>query len=225
MRLSFSKLGLLLMPALALVFSGISQATVLVPGSEGFPDLFTLASPTLLAEVTTPFSNADESGSVLAAVISDPNNTFGAGDLDFVYQIDNNSASIDGLERLSASTFTGYQTDVGYATNGSLLGNGFLDGTVAPQTVDRAFANVVGFTFSPLNTVAPGSDSVVLVIETNATGFTTGTVAITDGLSTNLSGFSPNGDPSPTPEPSMTLLAGAGLLALVAVRKKFARAQ
>jgi hypothetical protein len=38
--------------------------------------------------VSDPFSNANESGTVEAAVISDPTNPFGAGNLDFVYQID-----------------------------------------------------------------------------------------------------------------------------------------
>ncbi|HMD47937.1 MAG TPA: PEP-CTERM sorting domain-containing protein [Bryobacteraceae bacterium] len=226
MRPYFSKLGLLLVPTLALFFSSAAHADILAPGTAGGPDIFSFVCPaecpTLLALVETPFSNANESGDVLAGVISDPNNTFGAGNLDFVYQIVNNPGSIDGLERLVATSFTGYQTDVGFATNGSAIGNGFADGTVAPTGVDRPFANEVGFNFSALNTVAPGTDSVLLVVETNSTEFTSGTVAIIDGLSTNLAGFAPTG--VPTPEPSMSMLVGLGLLALVGARK-FVRAQ
>jgi hypothetical protein len=212
-----SKLGVLLMPTLALVFSSAMRADVLAPGTAGLPDIFTFTGTTLLADTVSPFSNANETGTVVAGVISDPNNTFGAGNLDFVFQIDNNAASIDGLERLVATTFTGYVTDVGYATNGSALGGPFLDGSVAPVEVDRPFANEVGFSFSPLNTVAPGSDSLVLVIETNATQFAPGNVAIIDGLSTNLSGYSPAG--TATPEPSMSMLVGLGFAALAGVRK------
>jgi PEP-CTERM motif len=219
MRPYFSKLGLLLVPTLALVFSGVSRADILAPGSTGVPDVFTFVNPTLLAVTSSPFSNANENGIVLAGVVSDPNNTFGAGDLDFVYQIDNNASSIDGLERLVAADFGGHLTDVGYATNGSILGNGFVDGTVAPQTVDRPFANEIGFSFGALNTVAPGTDSVLLVVETNDTKFNAGTVAIIDAVSTNLPGY------QPAPEPSTTILVGAGLAAVVAFRKKFARAQ
>jgi len=222
MRSLFSKLGLLV-PTLALVFSGVGKADIIAPGSAGVPDVFTLVNPTLLELVSDPFSNANESGTVLAAVISDPTNPFGAGNLDFVYQIDNNTGSLDGLERLVATTFTGYATNVGYATNGAVLSNGFVDGTIAPGGADRPFANEVRFNFGTPNTVAPGTSSELLVIKTNSTMFTTGSVAIIDGLSTNLSGFSPSGDP--TPEPSMTLFVGAGLAAVVALRKKFTRAQ
>jgi hypothetical protein len=210
-------------PTLALVFSGVGKADIIAPGSTGLPDVFTLVNPTLLAFVPDPFSNANENGTALAAVISDPNNPFGAGNLDFVYQIDNNTASLDGLERLVATTFTGYATDVGFATNGSALGFGFVDDTIAPTSVDRPFANEVGFNFSALNTVAPGTSSELLVIKTNSTMFAPGSVAIIDGLSTNLSGFSPAG--APTPEPSMKLFVGAGLAAVVALRKRFIRAQ
>jgi hypothetical protein len=219
MRPYFSKLGLLLVPTLALTFSGVGKADILVPGSTGNPSVFTFVNQTLLAVTSSPFSNNNENGIVLAGVVSDPNNTFGAGDLDFVYQIDNNPSSMDGLERLVAADFTGHLTDVGYATNGSFLGNGFVDGTVAPLTVDRPFANEVGFSFGALNAVAPGTDSVLLVVETNDTNYEAGTVAIIDALSTNLPGY------QPAPEPSMTMLAGAGLAAVVALRKKFARGQ
>lgn len=223
MRPYFSTLGLLAVPALALVFSGTSRADMLAPGTFGAPDVFTLSGPTVFASTLDPFSNANETGTVEAAVISDPNNVFGAGNLDFIFQINNSSASIDGLERLVATDFTGYKTDVGYATNGSLLSSfGFSNGAIAPVTVDRPFANEVGFQFGPVNTVAPGTSSELLVIETNSDLFQPGTVAIIDGLSTNLSGFAPAGDP--TPEPSMTLLVGAGLAAVVALRKRFSRA-
>jgi hypothetical protein len=47
------------------------------------------------------------SGTYEAAVYSDPNNTFGAGDLDFVYQVSNNAGSTDSIARLTATNFSG----------------------------------------------------------------------------------------------------------------------
>jgi hypothetical protein len=76
-------------------------------------------------------------GTYQAAVYSDPDNTFGASDLDFVYQVSNDAGSTDSIGRLTAISFLGYQTDVGYTATGSALGAGFVDGSVAPELADR----------------------------------------------------------------------------------------
>jgi hypothetical protein len=46
-------------------------------------------------------------GTYEAAVYSAPPNTFGAGDLDFVYQVSNDADSVDFIGRLTASGFLG----------------------------------------------------------------------------------------------------------------------
>ena len=183
-----------------------------------------MSTPTLLALTNNPFvgSAGTLSGTIQAAVYSDPLNTFGAGDLDFVYQITNSASSTDSISRVTAINFTGFSTDVGFTATGSGLGNGFVNGTVAPELVDRQSADVVGFTFNaPLtDAITPGATSTVLVIETNATHFTSGNVSVIDGSVITVPAFSPTA----VPEMSSVTLLGLGLVCLggVAVaRKKF----
>lgn len=196
-----------------LVFSGRAEGTVLPPGPGALPpDIFALSGVTLLASFN--------SGSVVAvggkytftltaAVYSDPSNTFGAGDLDFVYQVSNSASSADSIGRVTAIDFTGFSTDVGFTPSGSTLPGGlFVNGTVAPELVDRISADVVGFSFNaPLTLlIGPGQTSVVLVIETNATNFALGHVNLIDGSVSQVNAFQPA-----VPEPTSFALLGVGI--------------
>jgi hypothetical protein len=167
------------------------------------------------------------SGTYEAAVYSDPTNTFGANDLDFVYQVSNDSNSTDSIGRLTAISFLGYQTDVGYTATGSALGSSFVDGSVAPEFVDRVSpGNTVGFSFNApaFLPVAPGQTSNVLIIETDATNFKeAGNLNIIDGGVTTVTAFEPTASPS-VPEPNFLLLLCIGLLALAGFRQ-FAKAR
>jgi hypothetical protein len=88
-------------------------------------------------------------GTYQAVVYSDPTNTFGANDLDFVYQVSNDASSTDSIGRLTAISFLGYETDVGYTATGSTLGNGFVDGSADPELADRVSpGDSVGFSFN-----------------------------------------------------------------------------
>lgn len=207
-----------------LVFSGVAEGSVITPGPGASPpDIFSFSGLTLLA--------SSNSGSVVAvggkytftleaAVYSDPGNTFGAGDLDFVYQVSNSASSVDSIGRVTAIDFTGFLTDVGYTATGSSLPGGlFVDGTVAPELVDRVSADVVGFSFNaPLTVlIGPGQTSTVLIIETNATNFTAGNVNLIDGSVSQVSAFQPTTVPEPT---SFTLLGlGIGLTILAGFRQ------
>ena len=203
------------------------KASVITTGTILPPDIFTFvcpgaACPTMLTSLTTPWTNTtgDMSGTLKAAVFSDPGNPFGIGDLDFVYQVSNNGGSTDSIGRVTAINFTGWATDVGYASNGSALGNGFLNGTVAPELVDRASADVIGFNFaSPiLVEVRPGQTSTALVIETNAKAYVAGDVNIINGGVTTVSAFEPS-TVTPVPEPGYLAIAGIAFLALTQVRR------
>jgi len=209
-----------------LVFSDLADGSLLPPGPGAFPpDIFSLSGLTLLA--------SSNSGSVVAvggkytftltaAVYSDPGNIFGAGDLDFVYQVSNSASSVDSIGRVTAIDFTGFSTDVGYTPSGSTLPGGlFVDGTVAPELVDRVSADVVGFSFNaPLTLlVGPGQTSTVLVIETDATNFTAGNVNLIDGSVSQVNAFQPTVVPEPT---SFALLGlGIGFTILAGFRQAF----
>jgi len=228
MRHQLSSLGLirrslavLTIPLSVGALSVPAHASILVPGpGASVPDTFGLTSGlTLLASQnsgTVTATGGELIFSVESAVYKDTNNTFGAGDLDFVYQVTNGASSPDSVSRVTAINFTGSSTDVGYTPNGaSLPGGSFINGTVAPQLVDRLSADVVGFTFNaPATTpITPGAASTVLVIESNATQFTTGYVNVIDGGVGTAPAF------APVPEPTTGALA-IGFLSLGCLRRR-----
>lgn len=147
------------------------------------PDTFgACAGCTQLAYVSNPNvtnSNGTFTATLNAAVYSDPSNTFCAGCLDFFYQVTNSGGSTDDIGRVTAFNFTGFQVDAGYSVAGEPAdgGTAFPTGTWAPGLVDRNTADTVGFQFANVATaIPPGGTSAVLVIETNATSFGSGTL-------------------------------------------------
>jgi hypothetical protein len=195
--------------------------TVLVnPGDTVFPGNATGAAPgTLLASITGPFSTSlgSTSGTYVSAVFSE-----GGGTLDFYYQLVSSSNSIDGIARATDTNFAGFLTQVGFRTDGgSLLGGLFTNGTVPPVTADRGFGgDVVGFNFQPPVSaeILPGQTSLVFVISTNATNFTSGNLSIIDGGVVTVSAFAPA-----VPEPESIGLLAIGLLVLGAVHPRIHR--
>ena len=180
-----------------------SLANVLSAGDTGVaPDTFTAPSSfTILASAPErAFSSVDFDflADTFEAVISDPTNVFGAGDLDFIIVVGNDNDSFHNIERVTASSFAGFKTDVGYFT-------GFPG--IPPDTVDRLTASTIGFNF--IGGIAPGSDSAQIAIETNATRFTSGFLSAFNMGSATTTGFAPA-----VPEPStwaMMLVGFAGL--------------
>jgi hypothetical protein len=138
---------------------------------------------------------------------NDPQNPYGLNDLDFIYSILNNATSTALISRITATNFSGYNTDVGYFT-AAVFG-----GTILPTTVDRNSASTVGFTF---NSFSPGNQSLVLVIKTNATAFSSGSLNIIDsaGSSTSVMAF------APVPEPGLLWPLGCAMLAMAAYWRK-----
>jgi hypothetical protein len=160
---------------------------------------------------------------LVSAVYSDPNNTFGAGDLDFVYQVTNEASSTDSIGRVTATDFTGFQTDVGYNTAGSTFPFSpfATDGTVAPGLVDRNTASTIGFGFAvpPLFAlIPPGHASNVLEIQTDATNFQLGQASVVDGKATTVDAFGPA--TAAVPETASTLeLLFLGLIVLLGITR------
>jgi hypothetical protein len=135
------------------------------------------------------------------------------GCLTFLYQISNDSASTEFINRITVAGFAGFTLDAGWEFGTS--GTGF----VVPTTVDRnPTGNTVGFTFAPpplgLGLVGPGQATVALEIQTNATFFTKGTLGISQGSTISILNavFVPSA--APVPEPTSFLLLGSGLIGL-----------
>ena len=176
-----------------------SLANVLSPGDTGIaPDTFTTPPAfTLLTFISDGAVSSDprDSANLSEFVISDQSNVFGAGDLDFILVVENDG--FHNLAGVTASSFAGFKTDIGY----------FTDSTGVPaSTVDRPAAATVGFNF--FDGVPRLSDTAQLVIETNATRFSSG--FLTAGFSTGsatIAAFGPS-----VPEPSTWAMMALGFL-------------
>jgi hypothetical protein len=143
--------------------------------------------------------------------------------LDFVYQVSNNAGSTDSVSRLTGISFLGWQTDVGYAINGSVLGSSFVDGTVAPETVDRVTpGDTVGFSFNAPFTflIVPGETSTVLIIETNATTYSAGDLNIIDGGVSTVDAYEPGLSATPLPGALPLFAGGLGAMGFFGSRRK-----
>lgn len=199
--------------ALAISVASAYGAALVPPQGPIAPDSW--ASCTGCAPLGTGIFGTGATGPSLGFVYSagvftdDAMNPYGLSDLDFVYSFLNNATSTALIARITATNFTGFNTDVGFFTAAAFPG-----GTIIPTTVDRNSANTVGFTF---NSFAAGDESLVFVIKTNATAFSSGSLSIIDngGGSASVMAFAP----VPVPEPQLLWPLGLALLAMAAYRR------
>jgi hypothetical protein len=180
----------------ALVAAPAHASQCLPNGSSCPPDDFTFTAPgTLLASISGPITASGSfSGNYIEAVYLQ-NNTFCSSCLTFDLQISNQAGSAEAIQHVGVSNFQGSLTDLGYRSDGSTLGASWVDGSQIPTDVTRSTAGVKDtwdFTgTNSANLLPPGTTSTVLVVETNATEFTAGTVSAQDGGVAQVAGFQP----------------------------------
>lgn len=216
-RLTFKIPGLLAaMISAAIAFPAVSNAALLPVGGQltaaTVPPLADEGTPTgnVLATLVSPYAGIGFSGTLTSRVLNnDASNPFGPTGLTFTYEITNAASSVHVLHRLSSSNYTGFNTDVSF---GPAPG-------VQPAQADRTTADVVGFNFvepagGGSGLITPGTQSRLLVVQTNATQHISSFVSLINGGVSTVPSF------SPVPEPGTWILATIGLLGLVALIRR-----
>jgi len=184
-----------------------AHAVVLVPGgSSPVINTSTLAGLTLVDQFSAaPTALAGPGGGV-------PQTIFGtyqewvyadaAGNLTFLEQV-NVTAGSDIVERITASRYTGFTTDVTFLTGAlppTATAGGVSPNNAGGAVIDRTTAATVGFNFIT-NPITPGSSSAVLAIATNAKAYNRlGILSVIDSTTSSNLTFQPTTVPA-VPEP------------------------
>jgi hypothetical protein len=210
--------------ALLLSFSAPARADLL-PGGSGSPDTtLDLSGLTLLASGSASGSSSGAFGTVdwtlTDAVFRDSKNIYGAGDLDFMYQIA--FTGTGAVSTVGVSSFAGFSTDAGYtASGGSLPGGVFVDGILYPFQDSRS-ADGAAVTFAWSNYGSENTTYNLVIVETNATSYdSNGVASVTaNAVDPTASIFEPVAATVPEPGMFAPLAGGLLLLAVSALRRR-----
>ncbi len=201
---------------------GVSQATMLsVETASTSVDIIDgFFGGSLLNTAITEISNESYTGIARSAVYDTGNG------LDFYYQFSNSIESVNGIERFSAYDFgLVSNADVIDVFQTSAAFGVFVEGSEKSDYADRSKLGVIGFSFVPngASKVTPGTTSYTQIIRTTARSYNEGHFGLLDGIGANAAGF----EPAAVPEPSTAtlILAGLGLMGLVARRRSARQAR
>jgi hypothetical protein len=197
-------------------------ANTLLPGTTGAsPDVLSLAGLTLDGSGTAALDSLTFTASVNYAVYT---GGLCPTCITFAYQVTDNGAGTESgstgvIEDLTAFSYSGFTTDVGY-DNLTTVSGAFTTGGENPDTVGRSESGsgaVVTFDYpsSASAQLVPGDHTSVLIVETNSNTYTSGLFSAIDGATATAAAFAPlNVSVTGTPEPETMGLVGFGLLGL-----------
>jgi hypothetical protein len=157
------------------------------------------------------FTAPDYSGNLVSSVLNnDTSNPFGLSALTFTYLISMDSSTLDPVSRFTISSFANYSTDASYTSTGT---------DIIPSSVNRSSApgGVVRFSFDTA-ILGAGTTSALLVIQTDASSWAVTQAGLVDGVGTLANSLAP-APVATVPEPNQIIIAGAGLLALLILRR------
>ena len=208
--------------AATLVFVGLvgsASAVSLTPGhgvlSAVEPD--PVGATTVFSTNVSWGASFSFSGTLFSSVLTnDSSNPFGLNDLTFIYQfsISSNASIAHPGTELSIGDFTTYLTDVSYQAGTGIApfqvnrsGESLTEG----DTVEFGFSQLAGFSF-----VAPGTNSAILVVQTDATKWQQSIASITDSSAfPNIPTLAPV---DVVPEPTSFALLTFGIFGLAVVK-------
>jgi len=155
-----------------------------------------------------PYSSFTFSGTVTQEIWQESPAANPLGGLTFTYRlVTNTGTGFTALSRVNGFNFGGFTADATF-----MLANA-LD--QAPTNFTRNTAgSIVGFEFESPVSFDPGESSALIVVRTNAPGYTTGLINIIDGGSATVMGY------APVPEPGTAALLGVAAGALLLRRRQ-----
>ena len=163
----------------------LSPASSIVLPSEAEP-----VGASLVTSSVINFSSLTFSGILTSKVwANDTSNPF-LGGLTFTYEISNDSGSTDPIDRLTLSSYSGFQVDASY----------FGPGIVPTSAVRNPAGNQVTFDFEGLfeGTLVAGTTSPILILQTDSLVWQVSNAAVINSSSVNVATFAPLAVPEPT---------------------------
>jgi hypothetical protein len=153
-----------------------------------------------------PFASGAFSGTLTStAITGDPSNPFGG--LTFTYLLVNSASSLDSIDRLTISDFSGFSVDASYQIPLAGLPPALINRSLAGDTVGFSF-----FAIPPSGELTPGAGSALLVLQTSATAFAPTFASVINSTTASVASLAP----AAVPEPSSLAFFGLGLFGLAA---------
>ncbi|HWL95626.1 MAG TPA: PEP-CTERM sorting domain-containing protein [Phycisphaerae bacterium] len=158
---------------------------------------------TVIDTMTVPVVAPTFTGTLTSSVISGDLSTPFAGGLTFTYLLTNDATSLHPQGRLTVNGYDGFLTDTSYQIPTT---------DTVPSMITRNISDVIGFNF--FTGISPGTQSALLVIQTDAPDYLVDIASVINGTVTTVPSF------APVPEPATLGMLALSGLALLGIRRR-----